>query len=101
MRLLGDLRIERFVIGGGDHQRHLVQIARLIASQNHLATILSGQLAQFLEHLGRDHAQLGPGIGQQARLAQRDLATTDHQNAAVLQLMKEGKVIHERIPYGR
>ena len=69
LRLGGDSRIQRFVIGRRNDQADIRQVFVGVAAQQHLTTLLGGQLLQLLTHLGCHHTQAGTRIGEQTRLA--------------------------------
>ena len=93
LRLGRDARVEWFVIGGGDHQGHALQVGAFITAQMH--TALAGQRGELVAHLRRHHAQLAAGVAQQARLAQRDLAAADDQHDTPLEFVEQRKEIHD------
>ncbi|MOA06312.1 hypothetical protein D3C78_1259430 [compost metagenome] len=91
---MGHLSIEHLIVGGGDHQHTAVEIALPITALTHLATALLNQSPQRIIDQRRDHPQAGASLGQQPRLAQSDLAATDHQHLATMQIVKQGKKVH-------
>ena len=95
MRLSRYLRIQGFVIGGRNNQRHTVKIRRLVITQQHLALPSAGHLTQLIANLRRNHTQGGTCITEQARLAHGNFAATDHQYQAILQFVEQGQKIHD------
>ncbi|MNZ69222.1 hypothetical protein D3C78_875140 [compost metagenome] len=94
MCITGNPCIERLIVGCGDCQHAIVQVAIGITALAQLALPLLHQLAQLRMNLRSDHAQQRTGVVEQARLAQCDLTTADQKGSATAQVMEQRQVVH-------
>ncbi|MNV91119.1 hypothetical protein D3C71_1855770 [compost metagenome] len=64
MSILGDLRIQRLVVGGGNDQPATVEVRLKIATRHQLAAAALHQLTQLGFDLGCNDPQQRTGVGQ-------------------------------------
>ncbi|MNN34103.1 hypothetical protein D3C81_1478900 [compost metagenome] len=89
MCITGNPCIERLIVGCGDCQHAIVQVAIGITALAQLALPLLHQFSQLRMNLRSDYAQQRTGVVEQARLAQCDLAAADQKGSATAQVMEQ------------
>ncbi len=88
------MRIQRFVIGGGNDQPATVQVGLLITAHHQLPATAQYQFTQLVFDLRSNHPQHRTGVGQQPGFAQGNLPATNDQHTAAAQVMKQRQKFH-------
>ena len=87
----GDLRVERFIVGGGNDQPATVQIRLDVAPHQALATAADYQLAQLRFDFRCNYPQQRTGSGQQAGFAQGNFPPADDQHTTAAKVVNSGR----------
>jgi hypothetical protein len=90
----GDAGVELAVAGGGIDEALSLEVAGEEHAQHDPDGVGLLQLAQLVGDSFGDDRDMGAGLQQEAHLLRRLLAAADHQHVRLVEVGKEGKVLH-------
>jgi hypothetical protein len=91
---IGHLAVDRFVIGGGNRQHHLIQMLWLESLLQMLNPAMGQFLGQFRSELRGHYRYLGASLGQQPGLACRDISAAYYQAGLVANVEEYREIVH-------
>lgn len=92
--LVGDAFVELRVIGGDDHQAHVIQVRSVVASTGDLHP---GHMIEFFDDLRSDQSHLRAAVDHRLGAAQSDLAASDDQHQPPIQSQHDRQISHGNI----